>query len=303
MKKFLLFFVTMMICISAAWTQQFSAINNDGKTIYYSVIDSATSQVAVVESPDSYCGTINIPASVEHNGTTYSVTAIGESAFAWCNELIKVTLPNSITQIGKSAFWICEELTEINIPNSVTTIGESAFFKCMNITSINIPNNIIHIEDHVFSFCTNIKSFKIPDSVTTIGESAFQGCTNLKSITLPNSIKTIGNSAFCCSGLTSIVIPDSVTSLNGETFEACNDLISVTIPKSVVSIGYCDFFTCPKLKQIIVNGIKPPQTFKDGLSFGEYPEDIIIYVPCESLNDYKNDKGWNVFTNIQCKKD
>ena len=142
------------------------------------------------------------------------VKVIGEHAFAFCNSLTIINIPNSVTTIGESAFAWCEFLTIINIPNSVTSIGNSAFEGCECLISINIPN-----------------------SVTTIGDSAFSGCDSLASINIPNSITTIGENAFClCDSLTSINIPNSVTTIGDWGFGECVSLTSITIPSSVVTI-------------------------------------------------------------------
>ena len=47
-----------------------------------------------------YTGTVNIPSSVTYNGTTYSVTAIGNNAFSYCTGLTSIDIPNSVTTIG-----------------------------------------------------------------------------------------------------------------------------------------------------------------------------------------------------------
>ena len=59
------------------------------------------------------------------------VKVIGNGAFAFCNSITIINIPNSVATIGESAFLGCESLTNINIPNSVTTIGKSAF-GCVN---------------------------------------------------------------------------------------------------------------------------------------------------------------------------
>lgn len=61
------------------------------------------------------------------------VKVIGNGAFAFCNSITIINIPNSVATIGESAFLGCESLTNINIPNSVTTIGKSAFFCCDKI--------------------------------------------------------------------------------------------------------------------------------------------------------------------------
>ncbi len=54
------------------------------------------------------------------------VTAIGERAFADCENLTSIVIPNSVTIIGDGAFEFCSSLTSIKIPSSVTTMGNFA---------------------------------------------------------------------------------------------------------------------------------------------------------------------------------
>ena len=48
-----------------------------------------------------------IPPTVTYNGTTYSVTSIGDWAFYECSHLTSIEIPNSVTSIGSSAFYNC----------------------------------------------------------------------------------------------------------------------------------------------------------------------------------------------------
>ena len=90
---------------------------------------------------NEYSGSVVIPATVTHNGTTYPVTAIGAGAFYECTGLTSIDIPNSVTAIGDGAFW-CSGLTSAVIPNSVTTIGEGAFRDCTGLTSIGIKQHL-----------------------------------------------------------------------------------------------------------------------------------------------------------------
>ena len=167
-----------------------------------------------------------------------SVTNIGEHAFSCCYSLTSINIPESVTNIEKAAFSCCDSLTSINIPDSVTSIGKRAFWGCDSLASITIPNSVTSIGDYAFSDCDSLASITIPDSVTTIGMFAFSDCDSLASINIPNSVTTIGNDAFSkCKSLKSINIPDGVTSIGARAFINCNSLMSISIPKSVKSIG------------------------------------------------------------------
>ncbi len=225
----------------------------------------------------AYKGDIVIPSSVEYDGSTYSVTSIGDYAFYGCSGLTSITIPNSVTSIGDFAFNACSGLTSITIPNSVTSIGDYAFCGCTGLTSITIPNSVTSIGNMAYQYCFNLTSITIPNSVTSIGDeafgycsglasitignnvtsiglNAFRNCTGLTSITIPNSVTNIGSSAFeGCSGLTSITIPNSVTSIGSSAFKGCSGLTSITIPNSVTSIGYDAFYGCSGLTSICVD--------------------------------------------------
>ena len=184
-----------------------------------------------------------------------SVTNIGEHAFSCCYSLTSINIPESVTNIEKAAFSCCDSLTSINIPDSVTSIGKRAFWGCDSLASITIPNSVTSIGDYAFSDCDSLASITIPDSVTTIGMFAFSDCDSLASINIPNSVTTIGNDAFSkCKSLKSINIPDGVTSIGARAFINCNSLMNISIPKSVKSIGDDAFTGCNSLHSLVISG-------------------------------------------------
>ena len=73
------------------------AIEIDG--INYDLIVKAKQATVIKKISGSYSGEIIIPESVEHEGTAYSVTSIGNGAFQYCEGLTSVTIPNSVTSI------------------------------------------------------------------------------------------------------------------------------------------------------------------------------------------------------------
>ena len=208
-KLFTLLFA--LVATSALW-----AFEVDG--IYYKILTDKTNEVAVTyrgsystSYDNEYSGSVTIPSTVTYNGTTYSVTSIGENAFYNCSSLTSITIPNSVTSIGRSAFEECSSLTSITIPNSVTSIGDWAFYNCSSLTSVvwNAKNCADFSSSSPFyDIRSQITSFTFGDSVQYIPAYLCDGMKNLTSITIPNSVTSIGSNAFrSCKGLTSVTAP------------------------------------------------------------------------------------------------
>ncbi len=146
----------------------------------------------------------NIIIPSEINGK--QVTEIGDVAFAGCDSLINVTIPDSVNKISRNAFRSCKNLESVTIGNGVEQIGDYAFLLCENLININIGNNVKQIGDMAFYGCTELTSVTLPDSVTSIGEQAFVDCKKLTSIIIPSSVTEIGIYAL---GYIDTFIPDA----------------------------------------------------------------------------------------------
>ena len=128
--------------------------------------------------------------------------------------------------------------------------------------------------------------------VMRIGYRTFATRISLTSITIPESVTEIGGSAFnSCTSLTSVTIPDSVTEIGDRAFSGCYSLTSVTIGKGVTEIGMSAFYDAEALKKVYCKPTTPPTG--DYYMFNDNAADRKIYVPYQSLNDYKTAEFWS----------
>ena len=123
-----------------------------------------------------------IPVFLKQEGKIYKLTEIGDYAFAECENLTSIIIPNSVTSIGDSAFDSCSSLASITIPDSVTSIGNWAFYSCNSLASVTIPDSVTSIGNWTFYGCSSLANITIPDGVTSIGNNAFTNCDSLKTV-------------------------------------------------------------------------------------------------------------------------
>ena len=243
-------------------------LNNDDKTASVTYMGLGSS-----DNKDAYVGNIIIPESTTYNGTTYSVTSIGDGAFLDCSGLTSVTVDNNngtynsrnncnaIIETSTNSLIVgCKNTI---IPNSVTSIGNSAFYGCSGLTSVTIPNSVTYIGISAFERCSGLTSVTIPNSVTSIGYGAFSGCSGLTSVVVDKNNGTYDSRDNCNAiidtstnklivGCKNTTIPNSVTSIGYGAFDGCSGLTSVTIPNSVTSIGEAAFYGCSGLTSVTI---------------------------------------------------
>ena len=120
----------------------------------YQVINAGSKEVELkgYASADDVL-TLDVPETVTYNNQEFTVTIIGDFAFAGCENFTKVNLPEGIISIGDNTFDGCNSLREIILSSSVTSIGTSAFKGCTNLKKVNIPEGVTSIGDYTFGQC------------------------------------------------------------------------------------------------------------------------------------------------------
>ncbi len=102
---------------------------------------------------------------------------------AWRKALHYEILPG-VTEVGAMAFAECEALTDVAIPEGVRVFKSMAFFKCVNLSGLRLPDSTQEIGSDAFSYCEKVPYLYIPAAVKTIGHHAFFGCGGVKEINM-----------------------------------------------------------------------------------------------------------------------
>ena len=119
------------------------------------------------------------------------VTHIEANAFANCDNITDIVMPESVISIGEKAFIGCDGLVSVNLGNGVSTIGNYAFKNCTGLTTLDLGTELQTIGVHAFYRCTGLTEVTIPNSVTSIGSEAFRYCSNIKKLTIGTGLNKI----------------------------------------------------------------------------------------------------------------
>lgn len=187
---------------------------------------------------------------------------IGETAFAYCENLAEITLPDG-AKVFMEAFLNCPKLASIIFEGAVTyedysvTLGadatltisgidgiidEDAFWGDEFITKVVIAEGVTEIGESAFYGAVNLTSVTFPSTLVTIGDYAFRNTGLTGKITVPASVKTIGDMAFAQDyGITEIELNGGLESIGDNAF-AGTAITSITIPNTVTTLGEAVFF-------------------------------------------------------------
>lgn len=194
-----------------------------------------------------------------------SLVEIGETSFANCFSLERVTISEGLKAIGSRAFERCESLSSLKIPASVSSIGAGAFGGCLSLTNITVhPDNAFYavknsslyskdgmlLVQYLAADCRD--EVVLPAALQEIGDYAFVG-RSLTGVVLPTGLTRIGAWSFWSSSLKKgLLLPDSVTEIGDHAFLCCSGLKAVTIPAGVETIGEEAFAYCRDLGRVVI---------------------------------------------------
>lgn len=123
---------------------------------------------------DAIFTALRVPETITFEGKEYTVTAIGEYAFAGSN-VKYLHVPSSVTSIGDYAFMNDTSFVGINrvsehrvIPNSVAILGRGLFKGCINLQRMIIGTGVTRVPEETFDGCDKLSSLEIGGNVEEI---------------------------------------------------------------------------------------------------------------------------------------
>lgn len=232
--------------------------------IVYGITSEQTAEVlpyyALLDSP--YSGVVTIPQTVNHGGTTYTVTALAESAFYDCGNVTSLTFPPTVRSIGSYCFYNCA-FTTLQLPDSLRSLGDHAFLYS-RVTSLHLPASFEGYGECAF-WARNLTTITV-DEANPYFRSIDGWLYSKDSLTLcivpdgvtgtinvPSFVRHIGKMAFGFnSGASSVSLPEGLVSIGDFAFNCCSAVNNVVIPSTVTSIGICPFSYCPQLTNLTI---------------------------------------------------
>ncbi len=280
----------------------------------------------------SLTGTLSLPSTLKKIGNWQGYEPSYDGAFAGCNFVCELILPEGLEEIGLGTFQGCKNLYgEIRLPDGLKKIGYGAFAGCKNFSgSLTIPQGITIIPDNCFNGCWLGGTLSLHDGITTIGDGAFanngfKGELRLPkdlevishnvfynndfsgNLVLPENLYTIGDRAFAYNWrlMGVLEIPENVISIGSGAFAKCSSLEGVIFPEGLESIRYNEEFfedggafqDCFGIGRIVCKGAQPPYV-QEGAFNGVAKDNFTLEVPESAIHSYQAAVGWKDFKRI-----
>lgn len=141
-----------------------------------------------------------------------------------------------------------------------------------------------------FNQCVDLILLFMPNGWNYSAHSFASGCTSLERFYIPSTLCNISG-YFCnnCSSLKRLVIPEGVTSVPEAMVSGCNVLTYIELPSTITAIKNFALQSCNAAK-IVIKAVPPPTIAEYTFRWNNTG---VVYVPDESVNDYKAAQYWS----------
>lgn len=234
--------------------------------------------------------------NVNFNG--YKVLKIGDGAFANCEILTQITIPDNYVEMGYDVFK--NSPVTVSYANGNEIVGGAVYNGTVLIKApeaidetFTLRAGTTEIAPYAFAYTTfnNVATFVLDDTVTKIGKGAFMNA-NVKEIVL-GQITDIPEYAFYDSKIERVYIGKNITSIGAYAFDSCENLALVEFTEiddsNLVFVGSNAFAETAITSIVMPNG-------KNGFIMGD-----LVFAHCENLETVNlpsvTGMGYNTFLN------
>lgn len=241
----------LSLAVGIALSAFADSVEIDG--LYYELNTTARTATLTYQSTtssnySSIQSNLVVPASVTYNGVSFSVTSIGDAAFANCTALESITIPASVTTVGTTTTWNSNYQDGLNLP----------FYKCTALKSVTFENGTSDItlvyhnysgtgssnNKGLFYYCPleeiflgrNIK-YKQNSRYTfeayphAYGYSAFYNQPKLTKITIGETVTEIPPYLFYNNASITLMALPNVAKIGKAAFRGCSKLTTLNLGK------------------------------------------------------------------------
>lgn len=307
MKRIYTLLLFSMVCISMVAQETYFQDNG----IWFRILqagaaeksyDASHNEVAVTQKQPAtssyYSGTVEVPATVTYNGTTYTVTYIDDEAFAnkARNGIVidSLSLPSTILKSGGMILKYAK-IKKFCTPENLKEIP-AYFLWDSEIEEIWLSPNIVKVGDYALNAVEGLKRVHgfSKTKIEELGLGCLRGYTNIgvygsnldgdkiayikDMATLPPTIRNIGDAVFIGAQATqaqlpleNFMVPNTIENIGGYNFEISG---KVTVPHlNPFTLGENAFGTTSTLK--IQVPIDRSFAFKTVYAWSSYADKII----------------------------
>lgn len=207
-----------------------------------------------------FSGDVVIPDQVTINGINYWVTGIARDAFKNSHDVTSINLGFHVKTI--SPYSVAGTFKTIKLNTSLSTVDPLSFYGCPNLEYID-ASECNYLTDHEGVLYDKYMIKLIIYPIKKMNEK----------YVIPEGVKYISHYAFWDTQVAELDIPSTVWFVGG-------------------------FDNAPNLCKLIVRATTPPTLITNSVSSKTFRE-CVLYVPMESLEDYRSSSQWGNFYTIR----
>ncbi|MBR6727011.1 MAG: leucine-rich repeat protein, partial [Clostridia bacterium] len=170
-----------------------------------------------------------------------AATFIGEDAFAYCRELVSVTLGSGTTRIPARAFNLCIKLSTIDLSH-IEYVGDSAFNEAA-LVAVDL-SAVMELDKYAFVYNEQLTTVTFGTEGVVLGEGAFAYCAALATVNGSAKLSDVGAYAFAYTAVCAADLSNAVSIGDGAYMKESLTPFDVTLGDKLTFIGENPFAMC-----------------------------------------------------------